>query len=287
MTTRRHFQLSALACSMFCAQKPRKVTADQSKFLDLTPHLPAVAGDLEVVFHALDLKTGRAASVNAMLLDQRHPPWSSFKIPNLIIALETGAALDLDHARRWDRQRRPAAPFWPAAWRRDQTLRSAFRQSVPWYFQDVAIQVGADHYRASLAGFGYGNADISSGEDRFWLGGSLRISVSEQVQFLEGVLDGSLGISKRSSTLLREAALIKSDLDHSLFGKTGAGALEAGNPEGPFEGWLVGWSERRRRPQAVFALYVRGPSYDAIRTARLDLAEALLIASAHLPVSWT
>ena len=38
--------------------------------------------------------------------------------------------------------------------------------------------------QARLSRLGYGNADISSGLDSFWLGGSLRISPREQVALL-------------------------------------------------------------------------------------------------------
>lgn len=141
-------------------------------FIELDPKvIPVQHRALDVTFCAFDLVAETITALNAENLDERHAPWSSFKIPNLIIALETGAARDLDHERLWDPARRPAAPYWPSAWRQDQTLRTAYQRSVPWYFQDVALEVGAEPYRSALTKYGYGNAEMPDNDDGFWLGG--------------------------------------------------------------------------------------------------------------------
>jgi len=69
-------------------------------------------GDREVAFLARDLETGIEYVLTGSDLNTRHAPWSTFKIPNLLIALETGVAASLDHAYPWDQDRRPAAGYW-------------------------------------------------------------------------------------------------------------------------------------------------------------------------------
>jgi beta-lactamase class D len=116
-------------------------------------------------------------------LESRHAPWSTFKIPNLIIALESGFTADLDTMHPWDQRARPPRSWWPEAWRQDQSLRTAFQRSAVWYFQDVAQHVGAPAYRDQLTAWDYGNANAPDGSDSFWLAGELEISVAEQVSF--------------------------------------------------------------------------------------------------------
>ena len=52
--------------------------------------------------HCKTLKPLNAASPFTLSPILRHTPWSTFKMPNLIIALETGTAPSLDYALPWD-----------------------------------------------------------------------------------------------------------------------------------------------------------------------------------------
>lgn len=248
--------------------------------------IPGEFADLDVTFSAIDLESDRHITFNLEHIDARHSPWSTFKIPNLFIALETGAAIDLDHRRRWDPRRYPRQPHWPNDWSQDQTLKTAFKRSVPWYFQEIARYVGSDRYRSYLASFGYGNADLQDNSNDFWLGGSLRISVIEQVTFTKRLIGGEFAIRPDSWNALREVSLIGSASEHKLYGKTGAGPLHPHEIVGPFEGWLVGWIERTETPSAAFALHVVGPNYRSIRAARHMIAVHLLKASDLLPAAY-
>nr|WP_240955969.1 penicillin-binding transpeptidase domain-containing protein [Wenzhouxiangella sp. XN79A] len=216
-------------------------------------------------------------------LDVRRPPFSTFKIPNLLIALDTGAARALDHEIAWDPARRPAAAHWPDDWARDQTLASAFRRSAVWYFQDLAEEVGGPRYRERLAAFAYGNASAPDGSDTFWLDGTLRISVREQVDFLAALLRGDLPVSDHAFDALREAARLGERGEYRLYGKTGAGPVAPGDFDGAFRGWLVGWIEAPDRAPAVYALFVVGPDWRSIARFRREEAERLLAAAGLWP----
>lgn len=233
-------------------------------------------GSREVSFLAQDLATGVSCTLEGSDLETRHAPWSTFKIPNLVIALETGAAEDLDTARVWDQARRPPQTYWPDDWRQDQTLLSAFRRSAIWYFQDVAADVGSDTYRTLLRDWGYGNAEVADGADSFWLGDSLRISVAEQVTFLGHMVSGDFNVDAATFGALAEASAVASADGITLHGKSGAGTLLPGDFSGPFEGWFVGWLDRTDGPPAVFALYTTAETFAAIRHFRQDFAIDLL-----------
>jgi beta-lactamase class D len=233
-------------------------------------------GPREVAFLARDLGSGAEHVLEGSNLTSRHAPWSSFKIPNFVIALETGVAADLDALRRWDPARRPAASYWPASWRRDHTLKSAFEDSAVWYFQDVAAEVGTARYRAILTRWRYGNVSVPDGSDGFWLGSWLAISVAEQVAFLAELLGGGLGVSQRSLSALAQASQSGQVGAALVHGKTGSGPMTPGDFRGPFEGWYCGFVVRPGAPPVAFALYTRAPGFASLAAFRREFSLRLL-----------
>ena len=260
-------------------------TAQNRVVIERAAHASAI-GDRTVTFLARDLATGTDYVLAGSDLAERHTPWSSFKIPNLLIALETGIAANLEAARAWDAGRRPAADYWPDDWRRDQTLRTAFKRSAVWYFQDLALEVGADRYQSILADWGYGNAAAADGSDAFWLDGTLRISVDEQVAFLAQLLGGRLGVSASSIDALALASHAGSADGVSLHGKTGAGPVTPGRFDGAFEGWYSGFVRRDGAAPVVFSLHVTAPTFRSLRTFRRDFAVRLLRDVGMLPAAF-
>ncbi|WP_299044789.1 penicillin-binding transpeptidase domain-containing protein [uncultured Tateyamaria sp.] len=238
----------------------------------------AQMGDRRSSFLAHDLTDGHSCILEGSDLQMRHAPWSTFKVPNTLIALETGVVSDIESWRDWDPVHRPAAAFWPDAWRQGQTLKTAFQRSAVWYYQDLALDVGGAQYRAFLTKWNYGNADAPDRSDTFWLQGPLKLSVAEQVQFLERMVAGHLDVQRDHVSALMAAAHAGPLGDATLFGKTGAGPVTEQRFSGAFEGWYVGWLTQGDQVTAVFAHHAVGPYFQAIRTYRKDFAETLLAA---------
>ncbi|MFN3169339.1 MAG: penicillin-binding transpeptidase domain-containing protein [Hyphomicrobiales bacterium] len=239
-----------------------------------------------VSFLAHDLETGTRYVLDGSDLESRHAPWSTFKIPNLIIALERGFTPDLDTVRPWDQQARPPSSWWPEAWRQDQSLRTAFQRSAVWYFQDVAQHVGAPAYREQLNAWEYGNANAPDGSDSFWLAGGLEISVEEQVSFLTRLMTGDLRVQETLLTALTDASLAQQIDGYALHGKTGGGTVIPGDFSGPFDGWYVGFVARQDALPVIFAFHTEGPSWDSIREFRQSFATRLLVDANLLPAAF-
>lgn len=248
-------------------------------------------GKRTAAFVALDGETNEAFLLDPAGADTRHPPFSTFKIPNLLIALETGAARGLDHQITWDPARRPAASYWPKEWRQDQTLATAFTRSAAWSFQDLALRIGAARYREDLRRFGYGDANVPDGSDSFWLDDPdparrLTVSPREQAAFLLAAIEGRLGLRPETLAALDKVAALKAKDGVTLYGKTGAGPLRPGDYDGAFQGWLAGYVRRPQKRPVSYALYVTGPSFSSIRQFRQDMSEALLRQIGVLPAGW-
>jgi beta-lactamase class D len=204
------------------------------------PDLGQFFAGLDGTFVLLEAQTGRLTRFNPERASERFPPASTFKIPNALIALETGVVDGPEFALAWD-VKTPQEPWWPDIWKRDHTLQTALPKSVVWYFQEVARRIGHERMQSHLDGFDYGNRDISGGIDQFWLTGGLRISADEQVRFLQRFYEEALGVSKRSTDIVKELLVLEEEPGYRLSGKTGWSAL--GESDAPQIGWLVGYLE--------------------------------------------
>lgn len=279
-------RFSALAClAVFFVVAPFSLHAQGKTEIARAPLAAQIAGR-DVSFLARDLETGNSFVLEGSNLGERFTPWSTFKIPNLLIALETGVADSLDAKRTWDKKRRPAADYWPEPWRQDQTLRTAFKHSAVWYFRDIALDVGTRKYRETLLRWNYGNAEIAEGSDIFWLDRTLKISVDEQIAFLTALLEDRLAVGASSLDALGAASLAGEAEGLTLHGKTGAGPVDPGNLAGAFEGWYVGFLQQPDRKPVVFALHARAAEYQALRSFRKDFAVRLLTEAGLLPADF-
>ncbi|MCX4246094.1 penicillin-binding transpeptidase domain-containing protein [Paraliomyxa miuraensis] len=126
------------------------------------------------------LDGGPVRQAGAQPCDERTTPASTFKIPHALIALDTGVVVDVDAQVEWDGKKR-----WNPVWDQPHSLRTAIYESVVWFFQGTARQIGRERMRQYLEAFEYGNARVEEPIDMFWLdGGSLEISPEEQLRFL-------------------------------------------------------------------------------------------------------
>jgi beta-lactamase class D len=194
-------------------------------------------------------------------------PASTFKIPNSVIALETGVVGDPDtDVFKWDGVTRSIE-----AWNRDHTLRSAIEASAVPVYQEIARRIGAERMQKYLDMFEYGNRDIGGGIDQFWLAGNLRIDPVQQIDFVDRLRRGALPVSKRSQELVRDILPVTKSGDSIIRAKSGLLGAEVGKPT---LGWLVGWAERGDA-RTVFALNldVREPRHIA---DRMSLSQSCL-----------
>lgn len=198
------------------------------------------------------------------------PPASTFKIPHLLIAMETGVVHDVEQVYPWDGRRRPIS-----AWNADHTVREAVQISSVPVFQAIARSIGRDRMGDWLNRIGYGNADVSGGIDRFWLDGGLRVTPLQQVDFVERLLLGTLPASTRAQIAARDVVPgERMACSVTVHGKTGWARQGLDGNDGPDIGWWVGWVELPREVW-LFATAVEG-NPGLIRNARRDVTLTVL-----------
>lgn len=185
-------------------------------------------------FVLLDVAADKMTVVNRARAEKRIVPASTFKIANSLIALETGAVKDENEVLPYGGKPQPIKE-----WERDMGLRDAIRVSNVPVYQEVARRIGPERMRAMIERLDYGNRQIGTVIDRFWLDGPLEISPVEQARFLARLARRQLPLSARSQAIVRDIIRLDDVNGAILYGKTGwAGSTK------PNVGWLVGWVER-------------------------------------------
>lgn len=173
---------------------------------------------------------------NQSQLNQPFIPASTFKICNSLIGLETGVVTDENMVIQWDSITRPVQN-----WNSDQDLKSAFKNSTVWYYQEVAKRVGGERMKLWLTKASYGNMDTTGGIDKFWLTGALRITPSQQIDFLKRLRNNELPFSKHSIDIIKKIMVVKDSANYTLRAKTGWS-----EQDGMQIGWYVGYIEKSK-----------------------------------------
>jgi beta-lactamase class D len=193
-------------------------------------------------------------------------PWSTFKIPNSLIALDSGLVRDTEVTLTFDSKSFPIQKWWPEIWYKEPlSLRYAFKYSALPIYQTIAQKIGAESMSNYMKEFNYGNQDISSGIDSFWLNESIKISAIEQVNFLQRYYKEQLPVSKAALSKLKSIMLVDSTDEYKLYAKTGAGGIE----KDKYLGWYVGFVENSRGVY-YFALNIDGPSFRKVGKIRIE-----------------
>ena len=167
-------------------------------------------------------------------ITKRIAPCSTFKIYSAINALEQGYITPENNAIKWDYLSR-AFP----AWNSDQTLNSAMRNSVNWYFQFLDNIAGPEQLNDFYKSIGYGNGVVGNDTQYYWNGSGLKISALEQVELLIKLYNNEFDFNEDNINAVKNAMAISENNGNKLYGKTGTGRI-SGND---VNGWFVGFVE--------------------------------------------
>lgn len=243
----------------------------KAREVDLSKHYKGFDG----CFVMLDLSKGERVVYNPAGCDERLSPCSTFKIPNTLIGVDCGVLSGPDHLFKWDGVKNKRELH-----NKDHTLRTAMRDSVVWYYQRVASEVGPERMQAALDRLSYGNRDMSSGLTVFWLEKSLKISANEQVEFLRKLSRNELPFSRRAQDIVRDILTLESTPTQTFRGKTGTGGTE----NAATLGWFVGYLERGGDTY-VFATNIRAKQ-DAMGFKAREICAAVLKDLINAEVHW-
>lgn len=167
-------------------------------------------------------------------------PASTFKIINLLIALETKTISSENDIVKWPGSidtlkydNRPDIYH-------DITVKEAFEVSAGWAFIELAKKIGKKNYKKYLNLCHYGNQNLSQKEADFWNFGAFGISPINQVEFLKNMYDEKLPFSKRNIEIVKRVMITEQNKEYTIHSKTGWTRANEMNT-----GWWTGYIENK------------------------------------------
>lgn len=167
-------------------------------------------------------------------------PASTFKIINLLIALETGVIKDENAIVKWVGKTDTTLYGYRPDIYKDMSVKEAFEVSAGWVFIELAKKIGKKRYKHYLSLCNYGNVNLSQKDADFWNFGNFAISPINQIEFMIKVYEEKLPFSKRNLEILKKVMITEQSNNYSIRSKTGWTRVS-----GKDIGWWVGYVERK------------------------------------------
>ncbi|MDF2857886.1 MAG: penicillin binding protein transpeptidase protein [Neobacillus sp.] len=165
-------------------------------------------------------------------------PASTFKIINMLIALETNTIKDENAVVKWPGLIDTIKYGYRPDIYRDIAVKEAFQVSAGWAFIELAKKIDRSTYQKFLRESGYGNVDLTEKGEDFWNFGAMSISPINQIEFLKRLYDGNLPFSNRNMNIVKEVMITEKEKDYLIRSKTGWTMEHNTNT-----GWWVGYLE--------------------------------------------
>ena len=209
-----------------------RVTCESSSTLEALFRQERVVGTLVVY----DGDAGLCVCWNADRAQEQLYPASTFKLFHALIGLDKGVVRSVDDVF----YHYQGEKVFLESWKKDASLRSAIRDSQVPAFRELARRIGPERMKEGLISLDYGNKEIGTNLDSFWLAGPLKISAMEQARLLYELARKRLPLSKSDQDAVIETALKDRGEGWALYGKTGWATDNVSTPVG----WFVGWLEK-------------------------------------------
>lgn len=167
-------------------------------------------------------------------------PASTFKIINLLIALETKTISSENEIVKWPGSIDTIKYDYRPDIYHDISVKEAFEVSAGWAFIELAKKIGKQNYQKYLKLSHYGNQDLSQTDADFWNFGAFGISPVNQVEFLKKLYEEKLPFSKRNIEIVKRVMISEQNSGYTIRSKTGWTRENEINT-----GWWVGYIENK------------------------------------------
>jgi len=217
-----------------------KSNEKSNEFRIVIPEIQTIieSADVKGSIVIYDFENNKYYSNDFQWAEKGNLPASTFKIPNSIIALETGVVENDSTLFEWYGEKRRLKE-----WEQDLVFKEAFHRSCVPCYQELARKIGEKNMSKYLNEIEYGNMKVDSiNIDSFWLKGESRINQFQQIDFLKRFYNSELPISKRTETIMKRMMVIEHNSIYKLSGKTGWSIKNGNN-----NGWFIGYIETQNK----------------------------------------
>ncbi|EOF7538367.1 penicillin-binding transpeptidase domain-containing protein, partial [Acinetobacter baumannii] len=137
----------------------------------------------------------------------------------------------------------------------------------------LARRIGPSLMQSELQRIGYGNLQIGTEVDQFWLKGPLTITPIQEVKFVYDLAQGQLPFKPEVQQQVKEMLYVERRGENRLYAKSGWGMAVD-----PQVGWYVGFVEKADGQVVAFALNMQMKAGDDIALRKqlsLDVLDKL------------
>lgn len=201
-----------------------------------------------------------------------HLPASTFKIINLLIALETKTIKDEKEVIKWVGKTDTVKYGYRPEIYHDMPVNEAFKVSAGWVFIELAKKIGKEKYKTYLSACNYGNLNLSEKNDDFWNIGNFAISPINQVEFIKNLYEEKLPFSKRNIEIVQKVMITEETESYTIRAKTGWTRENNTNT-----GWWVGYLEANNNTYffATLLLQNRNNNRDDFGSCRKEITKKI------------
>lgn len=195
---------------------------------------------------------------DTVLSKTEHLPASTFKIINLLIALETGVIKDENELFHWSGEMDTVKYGYRPETYRDMTVKEAFEISAVWVFIKIAQRIGRERYIYYLDACNYGSSDLTEPGIDFWNFGQFGISPVNQVNFIRNMYEEKLPFSNRNLEIVKRVMKTEQKENYTIFAKTGwtrEGGINTG--------WWTGFVESKQGVWFFSTLLLQDRKYNS------------------------
>ncbi|EMT0504727.1 OXA-24 family carbapenem-hydrolyzing class D beta-lactamase [Acinetobacter baumannii] len=175
--------------------------------------------------------------------NKEYVPASTFKMLNALIGLENHKATT-NEIFKWDGKKR-TYPMWE----KDMTLGEAMALSAVPVYQELARRTGLELMQKEVKRVNFGNTNIGTQVDNFWLVGPLKITPVQEVNFADDLAHNRLPFKLETQEEVKKMLLIKEVNGSKIYAKSGWGMGVTTQV-----GWLTGWVEQANGKKIPFSL---------------------------------
>ncbi len=199
-------------------------------------------------------------------------PASTFKIINLLIALETKTVKDENEIVKWVGKTDTLKYGYRPEIYHDMSVKEAFEVSAGWVFIELAKKIGKENYKEYLTACKYGNLNLSEKNEDFWNFGNFAISPINQVEFIKNLYEGKLPFSKRNIETVKRVMISDETNNYTIRAKTGWTRENNINT-----GWWVGYLEANNNTYyfATLLLQNRKNNRDDFGSCRKEITKKI------------
>ncbi|UUM28363.1 OXA-286 family carbapenem-hydrolyzing class D beta-lactamase [Acinetobacter colistiniresistens] len=196
--------------------------------------------------------------------EQRYIPASTFKILNALIGIQYHKTTP-NEVFKWDGKKRTFS-----SWEKDLSLAEAMQASAVPVYQELARRIGLELMTHEVKRVGYGNKNIGTQVDNFWLVGPLQITPVEEVRFVYALGKQKLPFDQSTQQQVKGMLLADERQGTKIYAKSGWGMDVS-----PQVGWWTGWIEQPNGKTIAFSLNMQMSQPEHANARKVIVYQAL------------